>query len=386
MAKIKSVEVCVARVPLDSPVSFSTRTVLAREYCLVRITADDGTAGIGYSYAVNKGGRLLALSVLDLFGPKLIGEESTRVEGIWRDLYHDVLLLGRAGAIMRALSAVDIALWDLNARCAKLPLYQYLGAVSLDSVAAYASGGYYWPGKSNDMLASEFGRYASEGFKAVKMKTGRLSVSEEAARVAAVREAIGPDTLLMLDANNAWRDMPEAMLYMRRLEKYEPFWIEEPFSPDDIDNHARLSRATSVPVATGEIEAGRWRFKDLLSREATTLMQVDATVCGGISEWRKVAATCSAYEVSVAPHAWHDVHIHLVASTANATYVEFMPDDHIVNFRRLIDRQIVAEQGRLVLPREPGLGFDFDDDAVAKYGVPQAGHSGVWMRSDASDG
>ena len=194
-----------------------------------------------------------------------------------------------------------------------------------------------------------------------------------------MREAIGDDVRLMLDANNAWRDLPTALEYMRAFEPYHPFWIEEPFSPDDIDNHVRLARATPVTVATGEVEAGRWRFKDLIASGATTILQTDATVCGGITEWRRIAATADSHGITIAPHAWHDVHIHLAASAPNATYVEWMPDDHIVNFRRLIDRQLQAEDGNLLVPKEPGLAFRFDDDAIAEYGVVYPGERDRWQ-------
>ncbi|WP_454825176.1 mandelate racemase/muconate lactonizing enzyme family protein [Paraburkholderia xenovorans] len=384
MARIESVSVCVARVPLSNPVTFSTRTVQAREYCLVRVRSVDGVEGLGYCYAVNTSGRLLAVAVAELLAPVVVGEESLRVEGLWQAMYQEALLQGRAGVVLRALSAIDTAIWDLNARTVGLPLYRYLGATRDDRVPAYASGGYYWPGKTNDALADEMATHVANGFDAVKMKTGRLSASQEEARLACVREAIGPDVRLMLDANNAWSDFPTALEYVKRFERYDPFWIEEPFSPDDIDNHVRLARATRVTVATGEIEAGRWRFKDLLARDATTLLQTDATVCGGVTEWRRIAATAASFGISVAPHAWHDLHVHLVASAPNATYAEFMPDSHIVNFRELIDTQVVAEKGQLLLPQTPGLGFHFPDEAIARYGVTQPGESGPWQRVVAS--
>lgn len=379
MPIIESVSVCIARVPLANPVTFSTRQVKAREYCLVRVRSTDGQEGLGYCYAVNSAGRLLSVAVTDLLAPRLVGQESLRVEGLWNELYQEALLLGRAGGVMRALSALDTALWDLNARSAGVPLYQYLGATVKDRVPAYASGGYYQPGKTPDKLAAEMAQHVKEGFRAVKMKVGLESVAGERKRIAAVREAIGDDVRLMLDANNAWRDLPTALEYMRAFEPYHPFWIEEPFSPDDIDNHVRLARATPVTVATGEVEAGRWRFKDLIASGATTILQTDATVCGGITEWRRIAATADSHGVTVAPHAWHDVHIHLAASAPNATYVEWMPDDHIVNFRRLIDRQLQAEDGNLLVPSEPGLAFRFDDDAIAEYGVIYPGERDRWQ-------
>ena len=379
MARIESVAVCIARVPLDNAVTFSTRVVTAREYCLVKVRSVDGVEGIGYCYAVNTSGRLLSVAVTDLLGARLVGEESLRVEGLWQDMYQEALLQGRTGAVMRALSALDIAVWDLNARAARLPLYQYLGAMVKDRVPAYASGGYYLPGKTPARLGEELAGYVSDGFRAVKMKTGRLSPREEEERVRAAREAIGPDVLLMLDANNAWHDLPTAQRYMDRFEPYDPYWIEEPFSPDDLENHARLAQRSPVTVATGEIEAGRWRFKEMLDKEAAGILQTDATVCGGITEWRRIAATAASYGVTVSPHAWHDVHVQVVASAPNARFVEFMPDDHIVNFRRLIDRQLEAENGDLLLPQTPGLGFDFDTAALAKYGARMPGSADAWQ-------
>ena len=379
MARIESVSVCIARVPLDNPVQFSTRTVTAREYCLVKIRSSDGVEGLGYCYAVNTSGRLLQVAVTDLLAPLLIGQESLRVEGLWREMYQEALLQGRAGAVLRALSAIDIALWDLNARSVGLPLHQYLGGNLADKVPAYASGGYYLPGKTPAKLADECRAYVERGYDAVKIKVGKLSPAGEVERLAAVREAIGPDVHLMLDVNNAWSDITTAMTYVERLEQFNLYWIEEPFSPDDIDNHARLAKLTRVTIATGEVEAGRWRFKELLDKGAAGILQTDATVCGGITEWRRIAATAASYGVTVSPHAWHDVHVHLVAATPNATYAEFMPDDHIVNFRRLIDRQLKDSKGHLLLPTEPGLAFNFSADAVAKYGVTYRGESNAWL-------
>src|SRR5690606_18549989 len=236
-----------------------------------------------------------------LLAPKLIGQDAHRVEGLWTEMYQEALLLGRTGGVMRALSAIDTALWDLNARSANLPLYRYLGAVTLDRVPGYASGGYYLPGKTPEKLAQEMADHVSQGFKAVKMKVGLESVANERKRLAAVREAIGDDIRLMLDANNAWQDLPTALEYLRCFEPFNPFWIEEPFSPDDIDNHVRLAKATNITIATGEVEAGRWRFKALITQQATTLLQTDATVCGGITERRRLAATAAGPGRTVEP-------------------------------------------------------------------------------------
>ena len=378
MATIERVEVAVARVPLADPVRFSNRVVEAREYCLVRVTGDNGKVGLGYSYAVNNSGRLLAGAILEAIGPMLLGAESLATEELWQRIYQQVLLIGRTGAVMRALSAADIALWDLNAKSAGLPLYKYLGAAKPGRVPAYGSGGYYLPGKTIEDLCAEMRGFVDAGCSAVKMKIGGLSPSQDEDRVRAVREAIGPDVHLMLDANNAWPDLPSALVALRRLEKYSPYWIEEPFLPDDIESHAALARSTPMLVATGEVEAGRWRFKEILDKKAAAVLQADAIVCGGVSEWRRIAATASSYGIPVAPHAWHDIHAHLVASATNASFVEFMPDSTIVNFREIIDHQMELDGGYLVISDRPGLGFGFDPGKIDEFGLP-LDKNGPWI-------
>ena len=369
MPRIASISVAPVRVPLDRVTSFSTRTVKAREYCLAKVRSKEGIEGIGFCYVGTGGANIAKMAVQELLAPLLLGQESERVEGLWEEMYREVLLHGRAGSVMRALSILDIAIWDLNARAAKLPLYKYLGCWTVEKVPCYASGGYYLEGKTPKKLAQEVAGWVREGFRAVKIKVGRLSPPEEEERVRAARDAAGPDVHLMMDINNAWPDLPTALLYCRRLEKYDPYWVEEPFSPDDIENHAKLAEATNILVATGEIEAGRWRFKELLDKRAAEILQTDAAVCGGISEWRRIAQTATSYGVTVCPHWFHDLHVHLVAATPNARYVEFFPDDQVLNFRRLINCQLEVKNGDLLLPKGPGLGFEFDEKAVAKYAL-----------------
>jgi L-alanine-DL-glutamate epimerase-like enolase superfamily enzyme len=372
MPTIQSVSVCVARVPLGQATSFATRTVSARDYGLVKVRSREGVEGIGFCYAGSTAGNIVKVAVEELLAPRLIGQESLRIEGLWEDLYQEALLQGRAGAVMRAISILDTALWDLNARTARLPLHLYLGASATGRVPAYASGGYYLAGKTPKRLGEELSAYVKAGFKAVKMKVGRLTPKEEEVRIRAAREAIGPDIHLMLDANNAWKDVPTALTYMRRYEPYDPYWIEEPFGPDEIDMHARLAELTPVVVATGEIAYGRWYHKELLEKRGAEIIQTDACVCGGITEWRRIVAMAAGYGVTICPHWFHDAHAPLVAATPNARYVEFFPDDQVLNFRRLIDRQLQHRDGDLLLHQTPGLGFSFDEKAVRKYALGKA--------------
>lgn len=368
MTKITDVQTALVRVPLDNPTSFSTRRVLAREFVLVRVEADDGHTGIGFTYGGSSGGSITTEAVRALLRPLLIGEDPFRIEGLWDEMYQEALLQGRTGSAMRALSAIDIALWDRNARACGLPLYKMLGGYETESVRAYASGGYYLDGKTPDMLAEEVAGYCAMGFDGVKIKVGRLGLEEEKARIAAVREAIG-EADLMLDCNNGWSDLQTALRYMAVFEPYNPYWIEEPFLPDDLASHARLAEQTLVPVATGEIESGRWRFQQIIEAGAAMILQPDAVCCGGITEFRRIAQAAAAQSISVCPHAYHEMHIHLAASLPNVPYAECFINDQIVNFRRLIDTQVEIRDGRLLLPEKPGIGYDYLEDVVSEFAV-----------------
>lgn len=374
-SSISSISSSLVRMPLENAASFATRSVTHRDYVLVRIADARGHEGIGLTYAGSSAGSIVQEAITVLLAPLLIGADAFAIEAHWERMYGEAMLHGRAGSVMRALSAIDIALWDLNARSVGLPLWKYLGSHSTGSVRCYASGGYYRPKKTARDLAAELRGYADKGFKAVKMKVGLLSPAEEEERVKAAREAIGPDVELFLDANNAWPDLRTALGYLRRLEQYSPGWIEEPFSPDDVESHARLSVATSIPVATGEIEAGRWRFKALLDQRAAHILQTDGVVCGGLTEWRRIASLASAYGVPVSPHAWHNVHVHFTASVPNSPFVEYFVDDNIIGMQPLLDRRLDPEKGIIELPDTPGLGFDFDEATVERHGVTK------WQRS-----
>ncbi len=365
---IKKVEARLVRMPLQVTTSFATRAVNSRDYVLVRVISDDAI-GLGYTYAGSSAGSITLDAAVSLLGPLLIGKSPLMVEGLWERMYRDSLLQGRTGAVMRALSAIDIALWDHNARAAGLPLWQFLGSYTDGTVECYASGGYYRDGKTPDHLAEELAGYAGLGFKAVKMKVGLRGLEEEERRIAAAREKIGPEVRLFLDANNAWTDLFTALPFIRRFEAYSPDWLEEPFSPDDIESHARLVETTTIPVATGEIEAGRWRFRSLLDARAAHVLQADALVCGGITEWRRICGLASSYGIPVYPHAWHDIHVHLAASQPNSALAEYFVDQTIVCTQPLFDRELKPVGGRIKLPSEPGLAFMFNDDTLERYGT-----------------
>ena len=236
-------------------------------------------------------------------------------------------------------------------------------------VPAYASGGYYADGKTLDDLADEMRGYLDVGFDAVKIKVGGVSTREDAARIAAAREAVGPDVPLFLDANNAWPDAGSAIRAVREWEEWDPGWIEEPLMPDDVQGHAEVAAAVATPVATGEIHATRWDFAHLVDRGAASILQPDAGVCGGITEWRRIAALAAAHDIPVAPHWLADLHVHLVGATPNATWVEYFPDFTVLNLGMLFSTAPEVVPGGLALPRTPGLGIELDEAAVARYSV-----------------
>lgn len=377
MAIITAIETGAVEIPLKKPTSMSNRTVNSRHFGIVRVHTSDGV-GIGASYVGTAGGMLFPIAVEAILAPVLLGRDTYEIEKLWAELYQEALMQGRAGVVHRALSALDIALWDHNARVANLPLFKMLGATDIESVPAYASGGYYLEGKTYDKLAEEVDGYVKQGFKAVKMKTGRLSPREEEERLRVVRQTVGDDVLVMMDANNAWSDVTEALRYVKRFEKYNPHFIEEPFLVDDIDSHARLAELTDIPVATGEVEVGRWRFKELLDKKGAAIIQADVVVCGGITEWKRIVSMAACYGVNVYPHAWHDLHAPLVATAPNAPMCEMFTNLDIFNPNAMFTRTMQQKDGRLLLWQEPGLGFDFDEDALRNFASSGDRDAGPW--------
>lgn len=363
--KIRDIQCQVVRIPLRQPTAFSTKVITAREYTIVRVITDEGITGIGYSF----GGRLVKEGVLSILKDLVIGEDPFDVERIWHKMFYNTLLPGRRGAIIRGISCIDIALWDIMGKAVQKPIYKLLGGYR-DKVPAYASGGYYREGKTPLDLADEIAGYVEKGFKAVKIKVGRLSLKEEVERVRRVREAIGEDISLMLDANNAYPDAKTAIKAGRLFEAYNIQWIEEPVMPDNIQASAEIKAALETPIATGEIEGTRWGFRDLIERKAADILQPDVTVVGGITEWMKVAHMAGGWDIPVAPHYFWDIHVHLVAATSNSLTVEyFLRESDIVNFDDLLIEPLQPVQGFLEVPQKPGLGIDLNEEAVQRFEI-----------------
>lgn len=361
--KIARVEARTVVVPLERPTRISRRHLPARHYTLARVVAEDGTTGIGFCLA----GATATTALRQLVAPKVVGARVHDNERLWDDLYYDTILQGRRGALLRALSVVDIALWDLRARLLQLPLAHLLG-VYQDPVPAYGSGGYYYDDRDPEVeVQEEASGWAEAGFTAMKLKVGGAPLEVDIARLRAFRQAVGDGPKLFLDANNAWRDWRTALHALRRFEEFGVDWLEEPLSPDDVEGHKRLAERTDVPIATGEIEATRWGFAHLLRERAADIIQADAAVCGGVTEWRRIAATAASFDVPVAPHWFADLHVHLVASAPNGAWIEVFADNRILNVMKLFTRTLSFAGGYAPVPAEPGLGFDFDEAAVGAF-------------------
>ncbi|MFQ5856033.1 MAG: mandelate racemase/muconate lactonizing enzyme family protein [Anaerolineae bacterium] len=369
--KITEVQSVVVSIPLREPTAFATTVVTAREYVIAWVDTDEDLRGVGFTVGGRYAGEghLIHTAIQHNLKHLVIGESPFAVEQLWERMFQTTLLMGRRGAVMRAISALDIALWDIMAKAAGRPLYQMLGGYR-DEVPAYASGGYYREGKGLPELAVEMERYMDMGFTSVKMKIGRLDPREDAERVRVVRETVGTEVRLAVDANNAWPDAAAAIRAARMLEKYDIWWLEEPVMPDNLPASATIASALDVPVASGEIEATRWGFRELLERRAVDILQPDATVAGGITEWIKIAHMAAGWDIPIAPHWMANTHVHLVAAVPNGLTVEFFVlDEDVLNFERIVQEPLQPVNGMIRVPQRPGHGVELDDKAVARYRI-----------------
>ncbi len=365
--EIDHVESFPVAIPLEEPVSFSNRTLTYRDHAITYVRTKSGHEGVGYSLGY-EGAGLIADAVESLLEPIVVGEDPRDTERLWREMFDGTVQIGRAGVVLRAISTVDIALWDVKAKAADQPLYKLLGGHA-DAVPAYASGGYYRDEKGHEGLRDEMRRYLDEGHDVVKMKVGRRSISEEADRVAAVRDEIGSDRTLLLDANGAWSSGTEAIRACRAFEPYDPYFIEEPVMIDSVGAMTAVNDAIPYPVATGELEGPRYAFERLYDDGAADVLQPDATVCGGITEWLKIAHYAAANDVQIAPHYNWNLHASLLGAIENGLWVEYFYRDMDVKvFDDVVETPLRPDDtGTIPLPDEPGHGVRLDADALERF-------------------
>jgi D-arabinonate dehydratase len=349
---VKIVEITAEtyRWPRPKPISNGKHTYTSAGLRLVRIETDEGIVG----YGLGGTGKIEGATIEHLKS-KLIGEDPIDVERIWHTMWVPKTI-GRRGFTTRAISAVDIGLWDIRAQAAGMPLYKMLGGYR-NRVPTYIAGGYYVEGKGLKELAQEMEEYVEWGARAVKMKIGALSITEDIERIKAVREAIGPDIKLLVDANCAYR-IHEAIQMAKKMEPYDPFWFEEPLAPDDYAGFRRLAQNTSIPLATGENEYTRYGFRDLIATNAVPILNADAKVLGGVTEFMKVAAIAQAHDLDIAPHGAQEVHIHLVAAISNGLILEFYPRSFDPMWGKIYhDTLQLNDDGTVSPPDVPGIGL-----------------------------
>ena len=332
----------------------------AKHYLFVQIYTDAGITGLGE--AGNWGYLQATAAAIEKFADYLIGKDPFRIEDFNQNFLRSVYF--RGSVIMSAISAIDIALWDIKGKVLNMPLFRLLGGND-PVVPIYASGG--WTSYSIEELVDEAKMMVARGYKKIKLKVGvdgGRNPMEDVRRVAAVREAIGPDIGFMLDANNVWR-AGTAIQFANNIRDYNIEFFEEPVFADDIPGLAEFKRGTDIPLATGEHEYTRYGIRDLLLNNAADVIQCDTTRIGGYTETLRAISMSQAWNKAYAPHGMEHIHMHLVAAATNGTMLErlFMFED-LVNNVYLDAPQPV--NGYLTIPDKPGLGLELNQDYLAE--------------------
>lgn len=364
--RILTVRALTLRIPLEIPVVLGSGLRIAeREYLLVALTTETGLTGVGWSYT--RGGDLAGVVRRNL-QPLIEGQDALATERLWEAMYHATRYIGRGGMVMRALSAVDVALWDLKGQAVDLPLHVLLGGYR-PVVPVLMAGMYYTEGRRPDDDAREAAAYAEQGFRLIKLMGGAAPFAVDLARVKAVRRAVGDEVRVAIDVNGAWQDAETAAGYSRALVDEGVAFVEEPMLTENLPGLRAFCEASPVPVASGETDSGRWAFRELIGA-GIDILRPDATVAGGISEWLKVHALAAAWGRAVIPHDFPHVHIHLAAGLAGVDAVEWVTTaGGISNFHYLARAPLQPRGGMLAAPTEPGLGLTLDWDAVERYAV-----------------
>jgi len=353
MARIASIEPGFYRIALPEVLTDSMHGEMrAFELNTVRLRDADGAEGVGYTFTVGRNGAAIDAILTREFPEIMENEEADHVERLWQKAWWATHYGGRGGPTVLALSAFDMALWDLKAKRAGLPLWNYLGGFD-PKVPCYAGGiDLELP---LDKLLRQTDNNLAKGFRAIKMKVGRKRLSEDVARVKAMREHLGEGFPLMVDANMKWT-VDEAIRAARAFQPFDLTWIEEPTIPDDPAGHARIVREGGLPIAVGENLRTLWEFKQYIATGAVTYPEPDVTNCGGVTPFMKIAHLAEAFNMPVTTHGAHDVTVHLLAACPNRSFLEA----HGFGLERYIAEPLKIEEGFAIAPDRPGHGIDFD--------------------------
>jgi len=360
--KITHVTTRALRTPADNPLVVGLpASADTRDFVTLELGTDQGLIGIGLTFF---GGALNpALKVaVDELARLTVGEDPTKVEAITGKLRRAAGSSGPGGIFTLALSAVDMACWDIKGKAVGQSVCALLGGLR-DRVATYASGALMRP-HPVDYLAKAGPRLRDQGFRQMKMQCGsEPTVAASIERVRVMREAIGPDIDLMCDINQLW-SVNQAIEIGRRIEPYHLFWLEDPTTHDDYPGMARIADALTTPIAAGEYHYGIVPFRHLLEHRSIDIVMIDLLRAGGITQWMKIAGMAEAFNLPVVSHLVPEIHVHLIAAIPNGLTVEYMPWT-----LRLFEETPAIEKGQLVVPKKPGLGLAFDQAALKRYQV-----------------
>jgi L-alanine-DL-glutamate epimerase-like enolase superfamily enzyme len=355
--QIATLDTKLYRIRLPVALSDSTHgTITHFELITARLRDSDGAEGVGYTYTVGAGGAAVASLIEDGLRPVVIGAEADLIEALWQRMWWRLHFGGRGGSVSLAVSALDIALWDLKAKRLGTPLWRLLGGFDA-AVPCYAGGiDLDFP---LDALLRQTDDNLAKGFRAIKMKVGRARLSEDVARVRAMRQHLGADFPLMVDANMRWT-VDEAIRAARAMQDQNLVWLEEPTIPDEVAGHARIVRDGGVPIATGENLHTLHEFTQMIAAGGVTFPEPDVTNCGGVTIFMKVAHLAEAHNLPLTSHGVHDLTVHLLAAAPNRAYLEV----HGFGLDRFIAEPLVMHEGNAIAPDRPGHGVAFDWPAL----------------------
>lgn len=354
------------RLPLTHPMCDATHGRMTHfELVTVNLRDDEGREGLGYSYTIGAGGAALRALLDQAIRPLLQDADPRRIEELWQRMWWQLHYVGRGGLVSFAMAAVDIALWDLRGKREGEPLWRLLGGCG-EKVMAYAGG--IDLQLSLEDLQQQIRANLDAGFHAVKIKVGRERLREDIERVRAVRELIGPDLRLMVDANMRW-SVATAIRAARAFRELDVYWLEEPTIPEDFRGHARISREGGLPIAAGENFRNIHEFRHLMGEDAVDFPEPDVTNIGGITPWMRVAQLAHAHNLPVTSHGVHELHLQLLAAVPNPSLMEV----HSFGLERFLIDPPRLRQGYMRAGDAPGHGVRLDLDALA--GFEQDGRS-----------
>ncbi|MFA7493282.1 MAG: mandelate racemase/muconate lactonizing enzyme family protein [Proteiniphilum sp.] len=347
----------------EVPITNGKYKYLSNDMVLCQAFTDEGISGFGWVT-----GNEMAFAAGKRIESYVLGEDPLNTERIWEKLYLPKVF-GRKGPAIKAISAVDIALWDLKGKLLGVPLYKLLGGYR-DRVPVYVAGGYYETGKSNTKLREEMEANIEKGVKVVKMKIGAIPIREDLKRIEEVKKVLGDKAELMVDANNAYSRI-DALKMGYELDKIGGiYWFEEPVSCDDLEGTAILVDKIRTPIAIGENEYTSFGFRSIIESKAASVLNADAQVLGGITEWKKVANTAAAFNLQIAPHGSQEIHVHLVASVSNGLIVEYYDSNTNALRDRMFKNKLTLNADGTVSPYEsPGLGIELDLEGIDEFRV-----------------